>query len=165
MKSWKWATVFALIFVGLIVAANVLTSRYGIVAGMVPAGTFAAGLTFAVRDLLQRFGGGWWALAAVAVGAGMSVWLSSPALALASGVAFAVSELLDFAVYTPLRRGSAPVAMLLSNTVGAAADSLLFLWLAGFLLALWDTQTLIKVAVTLPVVAVFVVVRRRSAVA
>lgn len=153
------------IFVGLIAMANWLTGRYGVVAELVPAGTFAAGLTFAVRDLLQRAGGAWWAMAAVAVGAGLSVWLSNPALALASGVAFGVSELLDFAVYTPLRRRTLPGAMLLSNTVGAIADSLLFLWLAGFPLGLWSTQALVKVCVTLPVVLLFVVRRRAVAVA
>lgn len=160
--SWKLAAALALLFVVLVAAANWLTVTYGIVWDLVPAGTLAAGLTFAVRDLLHEVGGRRVALAAIVAGAGLSVWLSSPALALASGVAFAVSELADFAVYAPLRRRSVGWAMLLSNTVGAIIDSLLFLWLAGFPLALWDTQTLVKVAVTLPIIGVAVALRYRA---
>jgi uncharacterized PurR-regulated membrane protein YhhQ (DUF165 family) len=157
MRSpWKSAAPLALLFVLLVVAANWLTSTYGMVGGLVTAGTFAAGLTFAVRDGLPR----WWTVAAVAVGAGLSVWLASPALALASGVAFAVSELADYAVYAPMRRRSLGWAMLLSNTVGAVLDSLLFLWLAGFPIGGWSTQTLVKVAVTLPVVLGILALRR-----
>lgn len=158
-RSWKSAAPLALLFVLLVVAANWLTSTYGMVGGLVTAGTFAAGLTFAVRDGLPRY----WTIAAVMLGAALSVWLASPQLALASGVAFAVSELADYAVYAPLRRRrSIGWAMLLSNTVGAVLDSLLFLWLAGFPLAGWSTQTLIKVAVTLPVVLGVLALRRAA---
>jgi queuosine precursor transporter len=143
----------SLLFVGLVAAANWMTARYGMVAGLVTAGTFAAGLTFLVRDWLQEAGGRWWVVGAIVAGAGLSVWLSSPALALASGVAFLVSETADFAVYTPLRKRSPAAAMALSNTVGAVVDSLLFLSLAGFPLASWATQSAVKVAVTLPFVA------------
>lgn len=155
-NSWKSAAPLALLFVLLVAAANWLTSTYGMVGGLVTAGTFAAGLTFAVRDGLPRL----WTLGAVATGAGLSVWLASPQLALASGVAFAVSELADYAVYAPLRRRSLGLAMLLSNTVGAVFDSLLFLWLAGFPLTQWSTQTLVKVAVTLPVMLGVLALRR-----
>ena len=51
-------------------------------------------------------------------------------LVLASGVAFALSELADFAVYTPLQRRRLMLAMLASALVGLAVDSLAFLWLA-----------------------------------
>lgn len=154
----------ALVFIGLVVLANVVTAAYGIVFGLVAAGTFAAGLTFAVRDLLHESGGRWWVLGAVVVGAGLSAWLSSPALALASGAAFVVSELADFAAYAPMRRRNLALAMLVSNTVGAVVDSLLFLSLAGFPLSMWSTQTVIKIAVTLPIVfAVALALRTRAA--
>lgn len=152
-------TLAAITFVGLIVAANWLTARYGMVAGLVTAGTFAAGLVLLVRDWLQEAAGRWWTLTVIAAGAGLSAWLSSPALALASGVAFAVSELADLAVYTPLRERSKAAAMVASNSVGAVVDSLLFLWLAGFPLAQWGTQSAVKVAVTLPFIAAVVVGR------
>ena len=48
----------------------------------------------------------------------------------ASATAFLVSELLDFAVYTPLRERNWPLAVAASNAVGLVCDSVLFLWLA-----------------------------------
>lgn len=148
-----------LLFVGLVVAANWMTAKFGMVAGVVTAGTFAAGLVLLVRDWLQEAGGRWWTLAAIATGAAASVWLASPALALASGVAFAVSELADYAVYTPLRKRSLAAAMSFSNTAGAVIDSLLFLSLAGFPIASWATQSAVKLAVTLPFIALVVIGR------
>lgn len=54
----------------------------------------------------------------------------SPALAVASTVAFSLSETLDLAVYTPLRARNRYVAMAASNVVGLAVDSAVFLTLA-----------------------------------
>jgi uncharacterized PurR-regulated membrane protein YhhQ (DUF165 family) len=149
----------SLLFVGLVVAANWLTSRYGMVLDFVTAGTFAAGLVLLVRDWLQEAGGRWWVVACIAVGGLVSFWMSTPQLALASAAAFLASETADFAVYTPLRRHTLAGSMALSNTVGAAVDSLLFLTLAGFPLAQWWSQSLVKVAVTLPFIVAVVVVR------
>lgn len=53
-----------------------------------------------------------------------------PSLALASGVAFLLSEAADFTVYTPLRRRSRDAAVWASATVGSFVDSCLFLALA-----------------------------------
>lgn len=149
----------ALIFVGLVVAANWLTARYGVVAGLVTAGTFAAGLVLLVRDWLQEAGGRWWVVVCIALGGLVSFWMSTPQLALASAAAFLASETADFAVYTPLRRRTLAGSMVLSNTVGAVVDSLLFLTLAGFPLAQWWTQSVVKVAVTVPFIAAVVVAR------
>lgn len=105
---------------------------------MAPSGAYAAGVTFIARDLVQRTGGRVRALAAIAGGTALSV-LVSPQLALASGTAFIVSELSDFAVYTPLERRHFVLAVLLSGVVGSVVDSLIFLKLAGIPLAaaLW----------------------------
>lgn len=172
MKLTLWFT-----FAGLVVLANALTARYGFVFGLATAGTFAAGLTFAVRDLLHEAAGRAWVLSAIGAGALLSVgWIEmfgtggAPIepwrLASASGTAFAFAELADYAVYAPLRRRSVGMAALLSNTVGAIADSALFLTLVGWFA--WHdvtTQSLIKVAVTLPVVAgMAVLLRARRAV-
>jgi uncharacterized PurR-regulated membrane protein YhhQ (DUF165 family) len=91
------------------------------------------------------------------------VWLSTPQLALASGVAFLVSELADMAVYTPLRRKGWARAVAASNAVGATVDTLLFLTLAGFPVT-WQSvlgQLAGKVlwATLVPVLAVLVVRR------
>jgi queuosine precursor transporter len=148
------------IFAALVVTANWVTNEYGMFHGLFAAGTFAAGMTFLVRDWLQEAGGRWFVLAAILLGAGLSAWWSTPTLALASGVAFLVSETSDFLVYTPLRRRTRVGAMLASNTVGAIVDSLLFLTLAGFPIASWGVQAVVKVAVTIPFVLVPLLVRR-----
>ena len=116
-----------------IFAANLAITYIGIVPvglGLVaPAGVYFAGLAFSLRDALQETLGRRWVIAAILVGAAISAGLSAQ-LALASGLAFLLSELADFMVYTPLRRRSWLGAVVASNTVGAIVDSALFLWLA-----------------------------------
>jgi uncharacterized PurR-regulated membrane protein YhhQ (DUF165 family) len=94
-----------------------------------PSGVLWAGLAFTLRDLVQEENGRLWTLVAIVVGAALSA-LISPQFAAASGVAFLLSELADFGVYTPLRRRNWIAAVALSNTVGLIADSILFLYLA-----------------------------------
>ena len=101
---------------------------------MAPSGAFAAGITFVARDVVQRAAGRRWALIAVAVGTVLSV-LVSPRLAVASGSAFLFSELVDFAVYTPLQERRFVVAVVLSGIAGSVVDSVIFLGLAGIPLA------------------------------
>ncbi len=123
-------------YVGSVVAANWATQTFGLVPiGMglaVTAGTFAAGATLVLRDAVQTLGARWVVFAAMAVGALLSYVVAGPALAVASGIAFACSELADWAVFTPLRRRSLPVAVLVSSVVSAPVDTVLFLHLAGF---------------------------------
>ena len=69
-------------------------------------------------------------LAAIAAGVVISFVVAPPALALASAAAFAISELSDLAVYTPLVRRGFALAVVLSCVAGAAIDSAAFLWLA-----------------------------------
>jgi uncharacterized PurR-regulated membrane protein YhhQ (DUF165 family) len=95
-----------------------------------PSGVLVIGIALVLRDLVHRDLGARWAAAGVAAGSAMSFAIASPALAVASFVAFAVSEALDQAVYTPLRRRRLALAVLASGIVGAVADSALFLWLA-----------------------------------
>lgn len=131
-----------LAYVGSIVTANWLTAHYGFVPvgfGLAAtAGTYAAGVAFIARDAVQDTAGRLVALGAIAIGAALSWWVSTPALALASGVAFALSEVADMAVYTPLRRRGYIRAAAASNLLGSVVDTVLFLWLAGFGLA-WAT--------------------------
>lgn len=94
-----------------------------------PSGVIWAGAAFFARDQLHEAGGRRWVLGGIVLGAALSALLS-PALALASGVAFAVSELADYAVYSPLRARSRPWAVLLSGLAGGVVDSAVFLWLA-----------------------------------
>ena len=133
-----------------IVAANALTAHFGLVTWLgltATAGTWAAGFAFVARDTIQDAGGKRWVIAVILVGAALSAFLS-PRLALASGVAFLLSELADFTVYTPLRERHRTGAAILSNTVGAIVDTVVFLSLAGFPLAGTATQVIVKVGVT-----------------
>lgn len=97
---------------------------------MAPSGVLMIGLALVLRDLVQRRLGIAYGLAAIAVGALVSAVLAPPSLVVASTVAFLLSELADFAVYTPLQRRGLILAVLASSIVGLIADSLLFLWLA-----------------------------------
>jgi uncharacterized PurR-regulated membrane protein YhhQ (DUF165 family) len=137
----------ALAFLAVIVAANVVTDRYGLVVVTATAGTYLAGLAFVARDWIQETAGPGWVAPLIVVGALVSA-LFSPQLALASGVAFLLSELADWLVYSPLRRRGLVVASIASNVVGSVVDSILFLWLAGFPLDGWSTQTVVKVTVS-----------------
>lgn len=155
----------AVSFVGCVVVANVMTANLGLVplygSLAVTAGTFIAGLALLVRDWLDEAAGRRWVLGAILTGAALSAAMTPGwRLALASGLAFTLSETADWGVYRPLReRGWARAAMA-SNVVGGVVDSLLFLAVAGF--PLWPgvpVQAAVKVAVTGLFVALAVVAR------
>lgn len=151
-------------FLGLAVAANMLTATYGLIPVglglMATAGTWAAGLVLLARDWVHDTAGRWAVLGCIAAGAALSWAMTNPALALASGAAFAISELADLAVYAPLRRKGWARAAVASNLVGSAVDTVVFLALAGF--PIWQTmpgQMLAKTTATITVVAGVVMVR------
>jgi uncharacterized PurR-regulated membrane protein YhhQ (DUF165 family) len=161
-------------FIACILAANYVTTEYGMVPVgfglMATAGTYFAGLTFVLRDTVQDGLGKWATLVLIVFGAGLSYFVSDPFIALASGVAFAASEAADLVIYTPLRKRGYLRAATASNVVGAFVDTVLFLWIAGF--PIRDAiagQMVGKVAVTgavvLLVVAVRLAARGRRAVA
>jgi queuosine precursor transporter len=140
-----------------VVAANAAVLWWGLVPVgfglLAPAGVYFAGATLTLRDAVHDRLGRRWALLAVLAGAGLSALLS-PQLALASGLAFLASELLDLAVYAPLRRRSALAAVAASNTVGLVVDSVLFLALAFGSLEFLAGQVVGKAWVTALSVAV-----------
>lgn len=121
---------------GCILAANYVTTRYGLIPVgfglMATAGTYFAGLTFILRDLLQDSAGKAVTVGVILLGAGLSFALASPFIALASAAAFALAELADLAVYTPLRKRGYIRAAVASNIVGALVDTVVFLTIAGF---------------------------------
>jgi uncharacterized PurR-regulated membrane protein YhhQ (DUF165 family) len=162
------AAVTAAAFLGCILAANYVTTEYGMVPILwttATAGTWFAGLTFVLRDTLQDLAGKWWVLGLIAVGAGLSYLVSDPFIALASGIAFLCSELADLTVYTPLRRKGYIRAAIASNVVGAVVDTVLFLWIAGFpIAAAFEGQMTGKLAVTGVVILAVLGVRSRRAV-
>lgn len=158
-------------FTAAVVAANYLTSKYGLIPvgfGLVAtAGTYAAGLTFMLRDWVHETGGRSLAVIAVIIGAALSWWLATPVLAIASGITFLIAELADLAVYVPLRRRGLIVAAIASNIVGFTLDTFLFLHLAGFPItpSVILGQLWVKAAMTaLGVAAIWLFTRRRVAV-
>lgn len=175
MRAWG-AAAAGTVFLLSIVLANVFTARYGMVSvglGLTAtAGTYAAGFAFIARDALHELTDNprAWCAAYVALGAVVAYQLSLPQLAIASGVAFAVSEGVDLLVFERARRAGIIVSSTTSNFAGAIVDTLVFVPLAGFVLT-WEVgagQVVGKLAVTgavlvlwLPILAF---VRRRRAV-
>lgn len=150
-------------FLGCIVAANYAVTRYGMqpvgLGLTATAGTYFAGATFVLRDAVNDAYGRLATVALIVIGAALSAILS-PQLALASGVAFLLSELADLAVYQPLRRKGYVRAAVASNLVGTVVDSVVFLTLAGFpLAAALPGQIVGKTWITLAVVALVGIVR------
>jgi uncharacterized PurR-regulated membrane protein YhhQ (DUF165 family) len=154
----------AIAYILTIFGANLLIRTVGFIPvgfGLLsPAGVLCVGLSFTLRDFVQEELGKGWAIGCILIGAALSALLS-PQLALASGAAFLLSELADLAVYTPLRRRHWLGAVALSNTVGLALDSALFLWLAFGSLDFLAGQVVGKGYMTILTVAVLYVVRRR----
>jgi uncharacterized PurR-regulated membrane protein YhhQ (DUF165 family) len=97
---------------------------------MAPSGVLMIGLALVLRDMVQRRLGRGVAITAIVAGAALSGAVAPPQLIVASTVAFLLSELADFAVYTPLQSRGLVLAVLASSVVGLVVDSVLFLWLA-----------------------------------
>lgn len=154
-------------YIATIPAANLAVTHYGLVpvgfGFTAPAGVYLVGLALVLRDLAREAAGRTAVLAAIAVGTVLSFWLASPQLAVASAVAFAIAETLDFAVYEPLRERGLTVAMAASNAVGLLADSLIFLWLAFGSLAYLPGQLLGKTWMTLAAIALLASWQHRRA--
>lgn len=152
-------------YVAATLAANVTTSRYGLIPvgfGLVAtAGTYFAGLVLALRDVVHDLAGRATVYGCIAVGALASATTAGPRLAVASAVAFAVSETVDLLVYTPLRRKGWIRAVLASNVVGAIADTWVFLHMAGFANtgAVVAGQLTAKAAATIAFVLAMVTIR------
>lgn len=89
------------------------------------------GLVFILRDMVQtRFGHG--ALIAMLVALALSYITSEPAIALASATAFAVSELIDWLVFSITRR---PLhdRLWLSSALSIPVDTFIFFGMIGAL--------------------------------
>jgi uncharacterized PurR-regulated membrane protein YhhQ (DUF165 family) len=144
-------------YIATIFGANWAIETFGLVPVgfglLAPAGVYFVGAAFTFRDLAHDSVGRAGIVVAILIGAGLSA-IVSPQFALASGVAFLVSELADFAVYTPLRKRGWLRAVALSNAVGLVLDSVLFLWLAFGSLDFLAGQVVGKTWMTLLAIAV-----------
>lgn len=129
---------------------------------LAPSAVYVVGITLVLRDLVQRRVGKLVTFALILAGAALSAFVS-PTLAVASGVAFLVSESVDFAVFTMLERRGVIVAVAVSNAVSLVVDSLVFLTLAFGSLAFVEGQLIGKAWATLAALAVLVLIRRTPA--
>ncbi len=97
---------------------------------MAPSGVALIGLALVLRDVVQRCLGKPASLLAVGFGTVISALIAPPALVLASAAAFLLSELADFAVYTPLAQRRLVLAVVASSMAGLVVDSIVFLHMA-----------------------------------
>jgi uncharacterized PurR-regulated membrane protein YhhQ (DUF165 family) len=107
------------------------------------------GAALVLRDQVQEHLGTQWSLGGILVGAILSYLLADPFIAIASIVAFGVSELVDFAAYTYLRERGRALAVAASGLVGAVMDSLAFLYIAFGSLAYVEGQIFGKLVISL----------------
>lgn len=160
------ATLIAVGMVATILVANYVTSRYGLIPvgfGLsATAGTYLAGIAFILRDSFQDVAGRLAVIGLIVLGAVLSFAISDAFIALASGVAFLVSELADLAVYTPLRERGYIRAAVASNIVGAVVDTFLFLWIAGFAVTGGNVAGQIVGKLTVTVIAIAAVLTYRA---
>lgn len=126
-----------------------------------PSGVLFIGLALVARDFVQRVLGKRVALAAIAVGIVASATFASPGLVVASALAFGISELADFAVYTPLAEKRLYLAVVASGVVGAFVDSMVFLQVAFGSVTFWQGQVVGKISMSLLALP-FVYLMRRA---
>ncbi len=97
---------------------------------MAPSGVLTVGVALVLRDVVQRCLGLSIGLLAILGGTALSALVAPAPLVVASGIAFLLSELADFSVYTPLQRRRLILAVVASSVIGLVVDSVVFLWLA-----------------------------------
>ncbi len=160
MSQRRIGIVAAVLFVATVWFANWLLQRYGVVSigfGLeAPAGVFAVGLAFTLRDITHRTLGRTAVFGCIILGcliaylveAGGTIPGGLVPIAAASAVAFLFSETADLAVYTPIEHRSFLGAVAASTVVGAVVDSALFLWLAFGSLAFMEGQVVGKLYMT-----------------
>jgi uncharacterized PurR-regulated membrane protein YhhQ (DUF165 family) len=142
-KRRREGIAFLILFALTIPAANWLIGNVGTVCVpngpclipvapglMAPSGVIMIGVALVMRDLVQRRLGITVVLAAIVAGAVLSALVAPPSLVFASAAAFLLSELADFAVYTPLAERRMIAAVVASSVAGLVVDSIVFLWLA-----------------------------------
>jgi len=96
-----------------------------------PPVALVVGFIFIARDFAQRVIGHW-VLVAMLIAAILSYFLADPFVAIASVVAFAVSELIDWVVYSYTKRPFAQ-RILLSSLLATPVDTIVFLSIMGWL--------------------------------
>ncbi len=115
--------------------AGLVQSTFGIPLNeLLTWGAFTYPAAFLVNDLSNRKLGTAAATKVIVVGfviaVVLSIWLATPRIALASGLAFLVAQLLDARIFHALRGGSWWRAPVVSSTLASIVDTLLFFSIA-----------------------------------
>ncbi|PZO52874.1 MAG: hypothetical protein DCF16_08205 [Alphaproteobacteria bacterium] len=97
--------------------------------GMFQPLAIVTGLVLVVRDFAQREIKHW-ILGAMFIGLALSTLTAWPVIVLASGLAFLISETVDWAVYTFTKRPLSQRIMI-SSAFSAPLDQVVFIWLAS----------------------------------
>ena len=108
-----------------------------------PSGVLLIGIALFARDYVQERFGKRNVLVAIAAGIAISFFVN-PDVATASAVAFAAGEIVDFFVYTRIKRKSIALAVALSGVIGGVIDSFLFLRIAFGSTDFWQGQVIGK---------------------
>ena len=141
MLYLRYTSVYALLMAAIVVASNFFVqfplsgSLFGVQLGdLLTWGAFTYPVAFLVTDLTNRQFGPSIArrvvFAGFAVGVAVSFWTAMPRIAIASGTAFLVGQLLDISVFNRLRRQTWWQAPLAGSLLGSAIDTALFFSLA-----------------------------------
>jgi queuosine precursor transporter len=125
---------FTVAMTAVIVVSNILVQTP--VTDWLTWGAITYPFSFLITDLANRYHGPRFArqvvYAGFVVAVVLSAWYATPRIALASGIAFLVAELVDVRVFDRLRRRTWWQAPLISTCVGSALDTLLFFGLAFY---------------------------------
>lgn len=141
MPATRHTVIYSLVMAAIVVASNVLVqfhltgTLWGIALGdILTWGAFTYPVAFLVTDLSNRQFGPAIARRVVfvgfVVGVALSFWLSDPRIAIASGTAFLIGQLLDISVFNELRRKSWWKAPLAASMIGTVIDTVLFFSIA-----------------------------------
>jgi queuosine precursor transporter len=133
MRPWPAPLLIPLAAMTAVVVASNWLVQYPI-NDLLTWGAITYPFSFLITDLTTRLQGPERARRVVWLGFTLavllSVWLATPRIALASGTAFLVGQLLDIQIFQRLRDGSWWRAPLVSSTVGSVVDTALFFTLA-----------------------------------
>ena len=129
VKRFKYSIAYVVSIV-LVNIGFVYVTPVPLLGEMFPPMSLLVGVIFILRDFAQREIGHK-VLGAMAIGAVLSYLMADPFVAIASVIAFIISELADWAVYTFTKK---PLGqrILISSAVGTPIDSAVFLWMLGF---------------------------------
>ncbi len=141
MPYLRQTLIYVILMTLVVVASNILVqyplsgTLFGINLGdLLTWGAFTYPIAFLVTDLTNRQFGPSIArrvvLAGFVVGVTLSFWTSLPRIAIASGTAYLIGQLLDISVFNRLRRQSWWRAPLAGSMFGSVLDTALFFSIA-----------------------------------